>query len=129
MTIGAIVIGAVTVTAPYADAATVRPFQIQPAAFGNPNGSLDVPAVRCGVVRDGAGVVTVTGTMRDRWGCIPSATVSWINLSTGRTGHARLSGGLNGHVPQVRLSTGRGQVVLTLAAGGIMTPGFATIAA
>ncbi|QRY61261.1 hypothetical protein JVX90_12545 [Gordonia sp. PDNC005] len=130
ITVGAVALGAVALAPAPAQAAPVVPFQIQPAPFGNPNGSLDVPPIRCGLVRDSVGVVTVTGTRRDRWGCIPRASVSWINLSTGRTGSARLSAGLNGHVPQARLVTGRGQVVLTLgSAGGVMTPGFATIAA
>lgn len=131
LVIGAVALIATTGPTAVANAAPpVTPFQIAPAPYGNPNGSVDTPAIHCGVVRDGRGVITVTGTERDRWGCIPYATVNWVNVSTGRTGSARLSAGLHGRVPQARLTTGRGQVALTLTtSGGIITPGFTTVAA
>lgn len=105
------------------------PFQIDPAPFGNPNGSFDAPAIRCvAVVGDRPGVVLVTGGKPDRWGCPLSSQVQWLNLSTGATGSAQLSDGLNGIPAAATLNTGAGQVVVTLnpVGGGLVTPGFAT---
>ncbi|EGD56419.1 hypothetical protein SCNU_02662 [Gordonia neofelifaecis NRRL B-59395] len=122
-------IGAAMAAPGVAAASTVQPFQIQAAPFGNPNGSFDAPPIRCGLetgVRSGQ--LTVTGIAPGRWGCPPFAQVRWANLSTGRTGVARLSAGLNGRPAEATLSTGRGQVVLALTTSGIVTPGFATIA-
>ena len=116
-------------TTPGVASARVQPFQIQPAPFGNPNGSLDVPAIRCGLETGAkAGQVIVTGSRADRWGCPPFATVHWANLQTGATGSARLGAGLNGVPPAATLRTGRGQVAVVLTTSGIVTPGFATIA-
>ncbi|MCK8615820.1 hypothetical protein [Gordonia sp. C13] len=104
-------------------------FQINPAPLGNPNGSFDAPAIRCGAeVGKQRGVVTITGTERARWGCLIYADVRWLNLSTGATGAARMSNGLNGFPPEAELRTGSGQVVITMLQGiqGNVTPGFAT---
>ncbi|MCF8571512.1 hypothetical protein L5G32_14660 [Gordonia sp. HY002] len=120
-------IGAGFVAAPgSAQAAPVTPFQINPALYGNPNGSFDVPAFHCGVEWSGPGEVTVTGTERDNWGCLLSTGVRWINLSTGRTGAGKTSPGLHGHPPEAVLHTGRGRVALILDARAPMTPGLAT---
>ncbi|TYQ04462.1 UNVERIFIED_ORG: hypothetical protein L601_000600001350 [Gordonia westfalica J30] len=116
--------------APTAAASTIIPFQINPAPLGNPNGSFDAPAIRCGAeVGKQRGVVTITGTERARWGCLIYADVRWLNLSTGATGAARMSNGLNGFPPEAELRTGSGQVVLTMLQGiqGNVTPGFATV--
>ncbi|MGC4936108.1 hypothetical protein ACLQ3C_20780 [Gordonia sp. DT30] len=109
---GAAVFGALIFAMPGVASAAppTVPFQINPAAFGNPNGSFDVPAVRC-VAEIGRGTATITGGRPDRWGCIPGADVHWVNLSTGATGYAKLGPGLNGVVPQAVLLTGRGQIV------------------
>lgn len=117
----------VLLAAPAANAATVIPFQLNTAPFGNPNGSFDAKAGRCAaIVGEKPGVVVITGAEAGRWGCHPSAPVQWINLSTGATGATVLSDGLHGFPPQVPLRTGPGQVALTLTVGGIVTPGFAT---
>ena len=58
----------------------------------------------------------------------PSEGQWWINLSTGATGVARLSNGLNDIPAHADLRTGPGQVALTLLPGGVYTPGFATVA-
>ena len=126
--LAAIGAGLLTAAPGVAAAAPVQPFQIQPAPFGNPNGSFDVPPIRCGFDTGGkTGQVTVTGSRRDRWGCPPFATVQWVNLQTGATGAARLGPGLNGVPPAATLRTGRGQVALVLTTSGIVTPGFATV--
>ena len=55
---------AVSVLAPaaVASAAVTVPFQINPAPFGNPNGSFDAPPVHCvAVVGEQPGTVTITG--------------------------------------------------------------------
>lgn len=112
-----------------AAAAVTVPFQINPAPFGNPNGSFDAPAVRCvAVVGERSGAVTVTGGKEDRWGCLLSSEVRWLNLSTGASGTALLSDGLHGIPAQATVETGTGQivVVLTSTAGGLITPGVAT---
>ena len=111
-----------------ASAATTVPFQIDPAPFGNPNGSFDVPAIRCAAeVGNRPGTATITGGKPGRWGCLIYAEVRWLNLSTGATGYARMSDGLNGFPPEAVLQTGVGQVVVTvLPLPGNVTPGFAT---
>ncbi len=112
-----------------ADAATYTPFQLNPASFGNPNGSFDVPAFRC-VVETGQerGTLRITGGLRNGWGCIGHAAVNWVNMSTGATGVARLSHGLNNIPPQVRIRTGVGQVGLALfTSNSTVTPGLATV--
>ncbi|MDH3010669.1 hypothetical protein [Gordonia alkanivorans] len=70
----------------------------------------------------------LTGTGFRRWGCLIYADVRWLNLSTGSSGAARMSNGLNGFPPEAVLPTGTGQVVLTMLQGtpGNVTPGFAT---
>lgn len=118
---------AASVVAGPAAATMVRPFQIQPASFGNPNGSFDVPPIHCGTTSSLRGGVTVIGTLADGWGCLPGAQVSWLNLATGATGAARMSGGLGGRPAQARLRTGPGQVVIMVTASGVITPGFATV--
>lgn len=120
-------VGAVLAVPGVAQAAPIVPFQINPALYGNPNGSFDVPAIHCGAERTGSGVVTVTGTEKGRWGCLLMTGVRWANLSTGRTGAARTSAGLNGHPPEAVLHTGRGRVALILDARPPMTPGMATL--
>lgn len=114
---------------PVVAAAETVPFQIDPAPYGNPTGSFDAPSVRCvAVVGAEPGTVTITGGKEDHWGCLLSADVRWLNLSTGASGTARLSDGLNGIPAGTLVPTGAGQVVvaLTSSAGGVVTPGFAT---
>ncbi len=113
---------------PTASAAVV-PFQIQPASYGNPNGSFDVPPIRCAVETGRQrGVVTITGADRGRWGCLAFGRVGWFNLTTGAAGRAKLSSGLNGIPPATSLRTGPGDVVIRIEAwGGVVTPGFATV--
>ncbi|NKW23899.1 hypothetical protein GS961_16345 [Rhodococcus hoagii] len=119
----------VLASAAVASAAVTVPFQIDPAPFGNPNGSFDAPAVRCvAVVDEQPGAVTVTGGNAGGWGCLLSSEVRWLNLSTGASGSARLSDGLGGIPAAVTLQTGSGQVavaVLSVTPGPI-TPGVAT---
>ncbi|MDG3015443.1 hypothetical protein [Speluncibacter jeojiensis] len=110
-------------------AAVTVPFQVQPASFGNPHGSFDVPPTHCAAEVGGAsGAVTITGTLPDRWGCLIQSDVHWLNLSTGATGTARLSDGLNGHPPEATLPTGPGRVVAVLVPlPGTTTPGLVTV--
>ncbi len=121
---------AVSVLAPaaIASAAVTVPFQINPAPFGNPNGSFDAPPVRCvAVVGEQPGTVTITGAPDARWGCMLSTEVRWLNLSTGTSGTGRLSGDNQGTPGETTLQTGAGQVAVTiLPAAGPVTPGFAT---
>ncbi len=121
---------AVSVLAPaaVASAAVTVPFQINPAPFGNPNGSFDAPPVHCvAVVGEQPGTVTITGAKEERWGCMLSTEVRWMNLSTGASGTGRLSGDNQGTPGEATLQTGAGQVaVAILPAAGPVTPGFAT---
>ncbi|MET3958051.1 hypothetical protein ABIE52_004917 [Rhodococcus sp. OAS809] len=121
---------AVSVLAPaaVASAAVTVPFQIDPAPFGNPNGSFDAPPVHCvAVVGEQPGTVTITGAKDERWGCMLSTEVRWMNLSTGASGTGRLSGDNQGTQGEATLQTGAGQVaVAILPAAGPVTPGFAT---
>lgn len=121
---------AVSVLAPaaVASAAVTVPFQIDPAPFGNPNGSFDAPPVHCvAVVGEQPGTVTITGAKDERWGCMLSTEVRWMNLSTGASGTGRLSGDNQGTPGEATLQTGAGQVaVAILPAAGPVTPGFAT---
>ncbi|CAN5298211.1 UNVERIFIED_ORG: hypothetical protein M2328_004440 [Rhodococcus erythropolis] len=121
---------AVSVLAPaaVASAAVTVPFQINPAPFGNPNGSFDAPPVHCvAVVGEQPGTVTITGAKDERWGCMLSTEVRWMNLSTGASGTGRLSGDNQGTPGEATLQTGAGQVaVAILPAAGPVTPGFAT---
>lgn len=112
-----------------AAAPTLLPFQVNPAPLGNPNGSFDAPAIRCAVeVGRQAGVVTITGGERDRWGCLISGDVRWLNLSTGTHGMARMSPGLHGHPPEATVRTGSGRVTIVMlqAVPGNVTPGLTT---
>jgi len=104
-------------------------FQIEPASFGNPNGSFDVPPIHCSVETGrSSGVLTVTGGLAGRWGCIPQAQVSWVNLTTMTTGATRVSNGLNGVPAEATVRTGAGQVIVKIdATSGIITPGVATV--
>ncbi len=121
---------AVSVLAPaaVASAAVTVPFQINPAPFGNPNGSFDAPPVHCvAVVGEQPGTVTITGAKDEGWGCMLSTEVRWMNLSTGASGTGRLSGDNQGTPGEATLQTGAGQVaVAILPAAGPVTPGFAT---
>ncbi|MFC9893848.1 hypothetical protein ACFVMC_09155 [Nocardia sp. NPDC127579] len=111
-----------------ADPVTI-PFQINPAPWGNPNGSFDAPAPRCAaVVGERPGTVSITGNKPGRWGCMLSSPVRWLNLNTGATGVAQLSDGLHGFPPETVIETGPGQVALMLTSvgGGPITPGLAT---
>lgn len=121
---------AVSVLAPaaVASAAVTVPFQINPAPFGNPNGSFDAPPVHCvAVVGEQPGTVTITGAKDERWGCMLSTEVRWMDLSTGASGTGRLSGDNQGTPGEATLQTGAGQVaVAILPAAGPVTPGFAT---
>jgi len=126
-------IGAGAVLAPtaIASAAVTVPFQIAPAPYGNPNGSFDAPAVRCvAVVGEQPGTMTVTGGNDGGWGCLLSSEVHWLNLSTGASGSARLSDGLNGIPAAATLQTGAGQIVVAVlsASPGPITPGVGTFA-
>jgi hypothetical protein len=120
----------VSVLAPaaVASAAVTVPFQINPAPFENPNGSFDAPPVHCvAVVGEQPGTVTITGAKDERWGCMLSTEVRWMNLSTGASGTGRLSGDNQGTPGEATLQTGAGQVaVAILPAAGPVTPGFAT---
>ncbi|MCA1007254.1 hypothetical protein LCL87_16145 [Rhodococcus hoagii] len=125
---GVVAGGALAPTA-IASAAVTVPFQIPPAPYGNPNGSFDAPAVRCAAVVDElAGAVTITGGNAGGWGCLLSSDVHWLNLSTGASGSARLSDGLNGIPAAVTLQTGPGQIAVAVlsATPGPITPGVAT---
>lgn len=125
---GAAVTLVLTSAGTIAAAATI-PFQIDPAPFGNPNGSFDAPSVRCvAEIGNQPGTVTITGGKPDRWGCLLSAEVRWMNLSTGTSGVTRLSDGLNGIPAAATVHTGTGQVAVAVlsTAGGVITPGAAT---
>ncbi|MDI9913719.1 hypothetical protein [Rhodococcus sp. IEGM 1379] len=124
-----IVIGSALAQVVLASAAATVPFQINPAPYGNPNGSFDAPPIRCmAVVGEQPGAVTITGGQNDQWGCLLSSEVLWLNLSTGASDSARLSDGLNGIPAAAILQTGAGQVAVTVipAVGGTTTPGVAT---
>lgn len=122
-------IGSVFVTAGTASAETAVPFFIDPAPFGNPNGSFDAPSVRCvAVVGEQTGTVRITGGKDGGWGCLISSQVHWINLATGAVGTAVTSDGLNGFVPEATLATGPGVVAITIVAtNGVITPGLTTV--
>ncbi|WP_032378529.1 hypothetical protein [Rhodococcoides fascians] len=124
-----VVLGSALATVGTASAATAVPFQINPAPFGNPNGSFDAPSVRCiAVVGEQAGTIRITGGKERGWGCLISSQVYWVNLSSGAVGTAVTSAGLQGFVPEATLATGPGQVVITIVSnGGIVTPGLATV--
>lgn len=126
--LGAVLWGGTLLTASPASAGTV-PFQIQSASFGNPGGSFDVPPIHCGIeVGRAAGVVTITGTLPGRWGCMSSASVTWVNVTTMTTGTAQMSNGLNGFPPEAVIRTGVGQVGIKIdALSGIITPGLTTL--
>jgi len=111
-----------------AGASTTVPFRIDPASFGNPHGSFDVPPLECvAVVDEQPGTVRISGGKPEGWGCLIFAEVNWLNLSTGASGTARTSDGLHGFPPEAVIDTGSGQVVLVLRpAAGVVTPGFAT---
>ncbi|MFD6857354.1 hypothetical protein ACFWCF_08440 [Rhodococcus sp. NPDC060090] len=112
-----------------ASASTTVPFQTDPAPYGNPNGSFDAPSIRCvAVIGEEPGTMTITGGKKDGWGCLLYADVQWVNLSTGESGSARLSDGLNGIPAFATIDTGAGQiaVLLTSTAAGPVTPGIAT---
>ena len=127
-----VVAGSVLAPAAVASAAVTVPFQINPAPFGNPNGSFDAPAVRCvAVVGEQPGTVTITGSeegrRQGRWACQVRGDVHWLNLSSGAAGSARMSLAQYGY-PAAILPTGTGQVVLTVIPElGTTTPGFATV--
>ncbi|MFE4499724.1 hypothetical protein ACFRFQ_07650 [Rhodococcus sp. NPDC056743] len=130
LTVCASVVAASALVSVSAASATVTvPFQINPAPYGNPNGSFDAPAVRCmAVVGEQPGAVTITGGKEGGWGCLLSSEVHWLNLSTGASGFARLSDGLNGFPAEVTLQTGTGQLAVTvISVAGAITPGIATL--
>ncbi|MVU81253.1 hypothetical protein GPX89_28930 [Nocardia sp. ET3-3] len=105
----------------------VIPFQINSAPYGIPGGSFDAFPARCAaVVGEQSGAVVITGAQPQGWGCSISTPVTWINLSTGATGNAVLSNGLNGIPSAATLYTGVGQVAVMLTPGGTYTPGLAT---
>ncbi len=102
------------------------PFQLDPAPYGNPNGSIDsLPAHCVAVTGERPGEVRITGADPVGWGCY-SAPLRWLNLSTGASGEARLSDGLNGIPPAATVATGSGQVAIVVLAGGVYTPGVVT---
>ncbi|MFG1783857.1 hypothetical protein ACGFIU_15590 [Rhodococcus oryzae] len=129
----AVVAGSVLASAAVASAAVTVPFQINPAPFGNPNGSFDAPAVRCvAVVGEQPGTVTITGSeegrREGRWACQVLGDVHWLNLSSGAAGSARMSVAQSGY-PAAVLPTGTGQVVVAVVHTGssFVTPGVATV--
>lgn len=105
----------------------VIPFQINSAPYGIPGGSFDAFPARCAaVVGEQPGTVVITGAQPQGWGCSISTPVTWINLSTGATGSAQLSNGLNGIPSAATLYTGIGQVAVMLTPSAPYTPGLAT---
>ena len=70
---------------------------------------------------------SITGGNDGGWGCLLSSEVHWLNLSTGASGWARLSDGLNGIPAAVILPTGPGQIAVAVlsATPGPITPGVA----
>ena len=115
----AIVAGSVLAPAAVASAAVTVPFQIDPAQFGNPNGSFDVPPVRCvAVVGEQSGTVMIAGGKEGRGGCLLPGNVHWLSLPTRMYGY-----------PAAILPTGTGRVVVAVVIAGstIITPGVATI--
>lgn len=109
----------------------VLPFQVAPAAFGNPHGSFDVPPIRCVVVLgEHPGTAVITGGNPGGWGCLVSGTVHWLNLTTGATGTTQLSDGLHGFPPRATITPGPGQIAVTVTplSPGIITPGLTTFA-
>lgn len=125
---GAIVVGAALAPAAVASAEMVVPFQINPAPFGNPNGSFDSPRVSCvAVVGEQPGVARITGGDPTRPGCYAVSDVRWLNLSTGATGSARMSDGVGGSPAEAIVLSGAGQVaVVALPVSGTTVPGIAT---
>lgn len=124
----AIVAGAVLAPAAVASAAVTVPFQINPAPFGDPNGSLDVPSIRCwAVVDEQSGAVTITGPKDGIRACLLPGDMHWLNLSNGASGTARMSAGKDGY-PEATLPTGTGQVVIAATSNaGPYTPGLVTV--
>lgn len=123
-----LVVGPILAPAAVASAAPAVPFQLDPAPFGNPDGSFDAPAVHCvAVVGEPPGTVTITGGKDGGWGCLLSSEVRWLNLSTGASGAARMSDGLHGVPAAATVQTGSGQIALVvLPVAGPITPGVAT---
>ncbi|MEV5649364.1 hypothetical protein AB0L57_14015 [Nocardia sp. NPDC052254] len=102
------------------------PFQLDPAPYGNPNGSVDsLPAHCVAITGERPGEIRITGADPRGWGCY-SAPLRWVNLSTGASGAARLSDGLNGIPPAAIVDTGSGQVAVVVLSGGRYTPGVVT---
>lgn len=98
----------------------------QPCAVRQPERQLRRAGSRCvAVVGELPGTVTITGGNEGRWGCLLSSEVRWLNLSTGASGSARLSDGLNGVPAEAIVQTGTGQVAVAVlsVAGSIITPG------
>ena len=125
----AAVAAALAAAGPSAAAPVVVPFQIAAAPYGNPGGSIDSLPTRCVVVvGERPGVATVTGGQDGAWGCTLNTPVRWINLSTGASGVAVTSDGLNGFPPRAEIATGAGQVAMMITPGGVYTPGLATVA-
>lgn len=126
----ALAIGATLALAGPGSAAPVGvPFQIAPAPYGNPGGSIDSLPTHCVVVvGERPGVATVAGGQNDGWGCTLNTPIRWINLSTGASGVAVTSDGLNGFPPRAEIATGPGQIAMMITPGGVYTPGFATVA-
>lgn len=122
----AVVAAAAVAPAAVASADVVVPFQVNPAPWGNPNGSFDSPAVRCAAsISDNAGVVRIVDG--GGVGCYLVSEVRWLNFSTGATGVAQMSDALAGSVREAVLQTGSGQVaVMATSASGTSVPGFAT---
>lgn len=123
-----VVLGSTLATVGIASAAVTVPFQVDPAPFGNPNGSFDAPAVRCvAVLGEQPGTVTISGGKEGRWGCLLSSDVHWLNLSTGASGSARMSDGLYGFPAEVTVQSGSGHIVVSVVPTlGTITPGFAS---
>lgn len=125
-----VVVGSTVAASGIASASTTVEFQLNPAPYGNPNGSVDLAPIRCAaVVGEQPGTVRITGGDEDGWGCLISSQVYWLNLSTGASGTATTGPGLDGFPPEATLVTGAGQVAVTiLSSNAVVTPGAAAIA-
>jgi hypothetical protein len=123
----ALVLGGAFASTAVASADVIVPFQVNPAPYGNPNGSADTPRVSCAAaISETGGTVRITGPT-DRPGCYLVSEVRWVNLSTGASGVAPMVDGVLGTRVSEPLPTGAGQVAVVAVAGnGFTVPGFAT---
>lgn len=125
---GAVGLGMVLAPTAVASAEVTVPFQISPAPYGNPNGSVDSPPAHCvAVVGEVPGTVRISDAEGFNTGCYLVSDVRWVNLTTGASGAARMSDGLGGTPREAVIRTGPGQVALVgLPSNGFTLPGLAT---